>query len=122
MIAMSLKTFFIAPPLLDSTSEALPFQLLTPAELLEALGFLLNSPTLKFSCGLIDLGWRYAIPRMKNVIAISFGSPYLLREIPSVQNYVCAYGIQPPLQVAVAQALFGEILMTGRLPVTIPGS
>ena len=63
---------------------------------------------------------RDAIPRMKNVIAISFGSPYLLREIPSVQNYICAYGIQPPLQVAVAQALFGEIEMTGRLPVTIP--
>ena len=62
---------------------------------------------------------REAIDSMKDVIAISFGSPYLIREIPRVATYLCAYGIQPPMQVAAAQALFGEISMTGRLPVTI---
>jgi beta-N-acetylhexosaminidase len=54
-------------------------------------------------------------------IAISFGTPYLLREIPSVPTYICAYGPQPVLQIAAARALFGEAKMTGKLPVTIPG-
>ena len=62
---------------------------------------------------------RTAIESMRDVIAVSFGSPYLIREIPRVPTYICAYGIQPPLQVAAAQALFGEIEMTGTLPVTI---
>ncbi|HEY2325744.1 MAG TPA: glycoside hydrolase family 3 N-terminal domain-containing protein, partial [Thermoanaerobaculia bacterium] len=54
-------------------------------------------------------------------IAVSFGTPYLLREIPSVPTYICAYGPQPVLQIAAARALFGEAKMTGKLPVTIPG-
>ena len=54
-------------------------------------------------------------------IAIAFGTPYLLREIPSVRTYICAYGPQPVLQIAAARALFGETKMTGKLPVTIPG-
>jgi beta-N-acetylhexosaminidase len=56
-----------------------------------------------------------------NTIAISFGSPYLLREIPTVPTYVCAYGIQPVMQVAAVHALFGEAKVSGKLPVTIPG-
>ena len=55
------------------------------------------------------------------VVAISFGSPYMLREIPIAGTYFCAYGIQPVMQVASAAALFGESAFTGRLPVTIPG-
>jgi hypothetical protein len=54
-------------------------------------------------------------------IAISFGTPYLLREIPAVGSYICAYGIQPVMQEAVAAAIFGEAKFEGRLPVTIPG-
>ncbi|HEY6140342.1 MAG TPA: glycoside hydrolase family 3 N-terminal domain-containing protein [Thermoanaerobaculia bacterium] len=57
----------------------------------------------------------------KPVVAISFGTPYLLREIPSVGTYLCAYGIQPVMQVAATHAIFGEAAVTGRLPVTIPG-
>jgi len=57
----------------------------------------------------------------KPVIVISFGSPYALREIPNVKTYLCAYGIQPVMQMAAVAALFGETEITGRLPVTIPG-
>jgi len=56
-----------------------------------------------------------------NTIAISFGSPYLLREIPTVPTYLCAYGIQPVMQTAAVRALFGEAKVSGKLPVTIPG-
>jgi len=57
----------------------------------------------------------------KPVVAVSFGTPYLLREIPSVGTYLCAYGIQPVVQVAAAHAIFGEAPVSGKLPVTIPG-
>ena len=55
-------------------------------------------------------------------IGISFGTPYLLREVPSLPTYICAYGPQPVLQAAVNRALFGETKFTGKLPVSIPGS
>jgi len=54
-------------------------------------------------------------------IAISFGTPYLLREIPTAGTYVCAYGVQPVMQLAAVHALFGEAPVSGKLPVTIPG-
>jgi beta-N-acetylhexosaminidase len=54
-------------------------------------------------------------------IGVSFGTPYLLREAPSLKTYICAYGPQPMLQIAVVRAVFGESGFRGRLPVTIPG-
>ena len=62
---------------------------------------------------------RLAERHAKRTIAVSFGSPYLLREIPEVSTYLCAYGIQPVMQRAAIRALRGEIAMTGKLPVTI---
>ncbi len=55
------------------------------------------------------------------VVAISFGNPYVFTQIPEVDAYLCAYGRQENLQKAAAQALFGEIDIRGKLPVTIPG-
>lgn len=62
---------------------------------------------------------RLAERHARNTIAISFGSPYLLRELGDVSTYVCAYGIQPVLQRAAMRAIRGEAPMTGTLPVTI---
>ncbi len=56
------------------------------------------------------------------VITVSFGTPYLLRDLPEAKTYVAAYGGQTDAQVAAARALFGETAITGRLPVTIPGA
>ena len=55
----------------------------------------------------------------RHCIAVSFGSPYVIRELPEVSTYICAYGIQPVMQRAAIRALRGEAEMTGRLPVTI---
>jgi beta-N-acetylhexosaminidase len=57
----------------------------------------------------------------KPVVVLSFGSPYFLRDFPEVDAYLCFYRNQPPMQLAGAQAIFAEIDVTGRLPVTIPG-
>jgi beta-glucosidase-like glycosyl hydrolase len=54
-------------------------------------------------------------------IGVAFGSPYLIREVPSVGTYICAYGIQPVMQTAAVDAMFGNSPVSGHLPVTIPG-
>ncbi len=55
------------------------------------------------------------------VIAVSFGSPYLLRDVPSLTTYLCGYGPQALVQSAAVRALYGEEAIEGKLPVTIPG-
>jgi beta-N-acetylhexosaminidase len=57
----------------------------------------------------------------KPVVAASFGSPYLLREFPAIDAYLCLYRNQPQMQAAAAKALFGETDVSGKLTVTIPG-
>ena len=54
-------------------------------------------------------------------IGVAFGSPYLLREVAALRTYLCAYGVQPVMQIAALNALFGEAPISGRLPVSIPG-
>ena len=61
------------------------------------------------------------LPTSTRSIAVAFGTPYMLRELPSVGTYLCAYGPQPVLQTAALEALFGEEPITGHLPVRIPG-
>jgi beta-N-acetylhexosaminidase len=62
---------------------------------------------------------RLAEKHASRTIAVSFGSPYLLRELGGVSTYICAYGIQPVLQRAAMRAIRGQAPMTGTLPVTI---
>jgi beta-N-acetylhexosaminidase len=55
------------------------------------------------------------------LVAISFGNPYLLQSFPELRTYVVAYGDMPSLQQAAARALLGEIDITGKLPISLPG-
>jgi beta-glucosidase-like glycosyl hydrolase len=61
------------------------------------------------------------LPPNVKTVAVSFGSPYVIRDLPQTKTYLCAYGIQPVMQTAVVHAIFGEAPISGRLPVTIPG-
>ena len=56
----------------------------------------------------------------KPVIAVSFGSPYVLSFYPDVPAYLLAWGGQDASQRAAARALLGEAPITGTLPVSIP--
>lgn len=56
----------------------------------------------------------------KNVIAISFGNPYLVSAYPSVPAYVLAWGGAPVSQSAAARAMHGTIAIGGKLPISIP--
>src|SRR5712691_9082451 len=55
------------------------------------------------------------------VITAAFGSPYLIERFPKAETWLAAFGISDVAQISVARALFGEIPVRGKLPVTIPG-
>src|SRR5947209_6161365 len=57
----------------------------------------------------------------KTVIGISFGNPYPLDAFPKIPTYLVAYGDMPSLQRATARALLGQMEITGRLPISLPG-
>jgi beta-N-acetylhexosaminidase len=55
------------------------------------------------------------------LILMSFGNPYLLRSFPTVASYVAMFSTVPTSETSAVKALFGEVPISGRLPVTIPG-
>jgi beta-N-acetylhexosaminidase len=78
----------------------------------------------KGSVALSPTGARLAdelIKRNLPLVVISFGTPYLLGAIPQAPAYLVAYGAFPVSQRAAARALVGEIDITGKLPVSLPG-
>jgi beta-N-acetylhexosaminidase len=54
------------------------------------------------------------------VALVSFGNPYLLKDFPKAAVYVAAFSTATPSEVSVVKALFGEIPIAGKLPITIP--
>ena len=56
----------------------------------------------------------------KPVTLIALGNPYLLRNFPKVAAYLTTYSTVPPSEIAAVKALYGEIPIRGRLPVSIP--
>jgi beta-N-acetylhexosaminidase len=57
----------------------------------------------------------------ERAVVIAMGSPYMAAEFPAVQNYLCTYSFASVSELSAVRALFGEIAIRGRLPVTIPG-
>ena len=52
---------------------------------------------------------------------IAFGNPYIGSSFPDVATYLCTFSNTPGSAIAAVRALFGEIPITGQLPVEIPG-
>jgi len=59
-----------------------------------------------------------AAPR---TLVLAMGSPYVARDFPAIQNYVCAFSNATVSETAAVKAIFGEMPISGHLPVTIPG-
>jgi beta-N-acetylhexosaminidase len=49
------------------------------------------------------------------------GNPYMWRAFPNVAAYMTLYSTVQPSETAAVKALFGEIAISGKLPVSIPG-
>lgn len=77
--------------------------------------------------GTVDLEERHiriiqkAASSSTPVVVVSFGSPYFIRHFPQVDSYLCAYRRTREAQISAVRALFGEIDIRGRLPVSLPG-
>jgi beta-N-acetylhexosaminidase len=56
----------------------------------------------------------------KTIVA-AFGNPYTGTEIPGIGTYLCTFSNTTVSAVSLAKAIFGEIPIHGRLPVTLPG-
>jgi beta-N-acetylhexosaminidase len=52
---------------------------------------------------------------------VAVGNPYVAKDFPEVQNYLCTFSATSVSEISAAKALFGEIPLRGHLPVTIPG-
>jgi beta-N-acetylhexosaminidase len=58
--------------------------------------------------------------RGARVVVTSFGSPYLLLQVPTVESYAIAWGGAAASQRAAARALAGARPITARLPISLP--
>ena len=54
-------------------------------------------------------------------VVVAFGNPYIGAEIPGIGAYLCTFSNTSGSAISLVDALFGEIPIHGRLPVTIPG-
>ena len=51
---------------------------------------------------------------------VAMGTPYIASQFPGIQTYLCTFSNMKVSEVSAVKAMFGEIPMTGHLPVTIP--
>jgi CubicO group peptidase (beta-lactamase class C family) len=58
----------------------------------------------------------------KPVVIVSFGSPYLVERFPQAKTWVALFSTQDVAQRAAARALFGQVAIGGRIPVSVPGT
>lgn len=83
--------------------------------------------TVSDSRGDVALGGNYPaflrqlLDAKKPVVLISLGNPYLLRAFPAVDAYLAAFSTVETSETASLNALTGEVPISGRLPVSIPG-
>jgi beta-N-acetylhexosaminidase len=54
-------------------------------------------------------------------VVVAMGSPNAGENLPGLQNYICTFSSATVSEDSAVRALFGEVPIRGRLPVTIPG-
>jgi beta-N-acetylhexosaminidase len=64
---------------------------------------------------------RGLLDRELRTIVVALRMPYDLMAFPEAPTYLCTYSILEPPMHALARALWGQIDIQGRLPVSIPG-
>ena len=58
----------------------------------------------------------------KPVVNIALGNPYIIQSFPESPTYLCTFSNADVSQTAAVKAVFGEIPLTGKLPVSLPGT
>jgi len=79
---------------------------------------LTNSVALPDSSG--DLLQKILARAAQKTVVVALGNPYLAADFPAAQNYICTFSVTDVSEASAVKALFGEISIRGRLPVSIP--
>jgi beta-N-acetylhexosaminidase len=58
----------------------------------------------------------------KQTIVACLGSPYLVSRFPNAKTWIAGFGTQDVVQRAIARAIFGQIAIGGKIPVSVPGT
>ena len=95
------------------------YSLPTASKKIQVQGMSTNSISLDDASG--NLLARLLSAARERTVVVSLGSPYLVQAFPSTQNYLCTYSNAPLSEISAVRALYAEIPVRGRLPVTIPG-
>jgi beta-N-acetylhexosaminidase len=53
-------------------------------------------------------------------VVVAMGNPYVAGDFPEVQSYLCTFSNVTVSEASAVKALFGEIAIRGKLPVSIP--
>jgi beta-N-acetylhexosaminidase len=56
----------------------------------------------------------------ERTFVLAMGNPYVAQDFPQIQNYLCTFSNATVSEMSAVKALFGEIAIRGRLPVSIP--
>jgi beta-N-acetylhexosaminidase len=64
--------------------------------------------------------WIDSLAAREQVIVVSLGNPYLIRQFPGVGTYLVTYGVSDDLERAAARAVLGRAPITGKVPVSLP--
>jgi beta-N-acetylhexosaminidase len=58
----------------------------------------------------------------KPLVIASFGNPYLIERFPKAKTWLAEFSTNDVSQRAAARAIFGQTAVTGKIPVTVPGT
>ena len=72
--------------------------------------------------GQIEEFFRRVRRMRKPTVTVAFGDPYILARMPMTDGVLAVYTGSRKAEEAVGKALMGTIEITGKLPVTIPGT
>ena len=90
----------------------------TAGKATKTAGGLQNSVGLADATGmLLQKLLDHAAPR---TAVLAMGNPYVAQDFPAIENYICAFSNATVSEISAVKALFGEIAIRGRLPVSIP--
>ncbi|HUK30528.1 MAG TPA: glycoside hydrolase family 3 N-terminal domain-containing protein [Candidatus Acidoferrum sp.] len=62
------------------------------------------------------------IAQAKPTVVVCFGSPYLIERFPKAKTWLAAFSTSDVAQSAAARALFGQVGIAGKIPVSVPSA
>ena len=66
--------------------------------------------------------WVQRLSQIKKpLVNIALGNPYIVQSFPQASTYLCTFSNADVSQAAAVKAVFGEIPIKGKLPVSLPG-